>query len=516
MNQQNAYPTYNQTPSNLDSSMTNLTSNMQQSTPTQKTNFNLLPKPSNPFFITNPNPYFGGERYRPPSKIFNPCTNFAPACLRTPNSDFFKRIIPWDKTKKDYVYATINPLIYRGKFNNAQLKAVFDKYLNGKPKDFTGAYSCVCVTGTLLLIAGLTGFFLSIFVFFKDEFNERFSFDNGWGYFFILVPFLFVLLILNFIWCARSSSNNRTKERYNAVALACRELSEVQFHGSHLRIQPGDWGAWLELLVVGPVKSNFVKIKSFFKGNNASMMKTKKKVNRQIPQSNKNGQINANRGRSSPGRNSSPKRTTEMTHVNRNQSQVNRNQANRTQNQTNRNQNQVNRNQSQVNRNQAQTNRNQYRDERSRVSRDQSRDRITPRQQNSPSRDNNNSFLIESYIMNDRISDNFTQNQAPRNRNTPQPQRRSNIDEDFFNNRESFRITSFNGNRPKFEEATASDLPQREFVPYRASNKDISKEYDRGGRSLVGEFNPYETKENRYPRVRYESRRPRQFDDDIY
>lgn len=255
MHQSNNKNNFNQNSSqiDLDASSTNLNSNIARSrTPTRKGTPNsfFIPPPNNPFLTINMNPYLGGRMYKPPNRCLNPCTRFSSASRRTPLSNFYIRVIPWDNDINDYVYATINPAIFRGRFNNFLMKSVIDKYLTSKPKDFTGSYPCVLVTGLVLIFLGLLAFFLCIFVFFNTQFKQKFDLKQFWGWFFIFLPILFVLIILNAICCARAASDRRTKERHIAIDLACRELNEIHFNGSHLRVQPGDWSAWLELRVI--------------------------------------------------------------------------------------------------------------------------------------------------------------------------------------------------------------------------------------------------------------------------
>lgn len=91
----------------------------------------------------------------------------------------------------------------------------------------------------------------------------------------------------------------------------------------------------------------------------------------------------------------------------------------------------------------------------------------------------------------------------------------SNIDERFFNDRRSVREESVHGVATKFANVTASELPQRDIVPYRMRDRDFEKFRNDGGKgkSLVGEFNPYEVNdENRGGFVRYGSRVPEQYD----
>lgn len=64
-----------------------------------------LPPPANVRLVTNSDISLGGYKIEPP--LWVPVSDFRDACARTPQSDYFTRVIPWDDKNGEFVFATI-------------------------------------------------------------------------------------------------------------------------------------------------------------------------------------------------------------------------------------------------------------------------------------------------------------------------------------------------------------------------------------------------------------------------
>ena len=64
-----------------------------------------LPPPANVRAVTNTDVSLGG--YKIESPLWVPVSDFRDACERTPQSDYFTRIIPWDDKNGEFVFAAV-------------------------------------------------------------------------------------------------------------------------------------------------------------------------------------------------------------------------------------------------------------------------------------------------------------------------------------------------------------------------------------------------------------------------
>ena len=65
-----------------------------------------LPPANDVRAVTNTDVSLGGHKIEPP--LWVPVSDFRDACERTPNSDYFTRIIPWDDRNGEFVFATLH------------------------------------------------------------------------------------------------------------------------------------------------------------------------------------------------------------------------------------------------------------------------------------------------------------------------------------------------------------------------------------------------------------------------
>ena len=72
--------------------------------------------------VVNLDPALGGMRFNPPK--LTPLLEFTKACEKTPNSNQFVWVIPWDNKNKDYVYPALDDNIFMGRMTILELKQV--------------------------------------------------------------------------------------------------------------------------------------------------------------------------------------------------------------------------------------------------------------------------------------------------------------------------------------------------------------------------------------------------------
>ena len=124
------------------------------------------------------------------------------------------------------------------------------------------AYGPVCFFGFFVFLAGIGVFGVLNFLVFSGSFEALLG--GGLFWFFALLPFVFGLVVLVVVCYFRADSEWRTRRRGIVVDLACREVNELLLNGSDLRVQAGDYAAWLEVRILTNAavqsKNEFLKI----------------------------------------------------------------------------------------------------------------------------------------------------------------------------------------------------------------------------------------------------------------
>lgn len=75
----------------------------------------VLPPPANIRAVTNSDFTLGGNKIDSPYWV--PVSDFRDACERTPQGDYFTRIIPWDDRNGEFVFAALPEVCLSDKFD---------------------------------------------------------------------------------------------------------------------------------------------------------------------------------------------------------------------------------------------------------------------------------------------------------------------------------------------------------------------------------------------------------------
>ena len=201
-------------------------------------------KPKNNFIVCNNDPTLGGQQFQTPcgssgSKMFSIISSeFDRACAKTPRSTYYKRIIPWDDKKKEYVYAALQENEFKGFFDRRSLKS--------RLRNITGhdirKSSCFKLSQLLILIFIISIFIALIIVItlnFKDIQDKPFLY---------CIPFIAILIVtLSMFFIIRQGENSNNKKRFQKLNTACEDINIKYLADSGTSIHPGLNAAWLEL-----------------------------------------------------------------------------------------------------------------------------------------------------------------------------------------------------------------------------------------------------------------------------
>lgn len=201
-----------------------------------------VPPPKDTHLHINDDPSLGGETWRVPTPRA-PGSDYNTACRRTPVSDDFTRVIPWDHKKKDYCYGAIHDHIFRGRYDRRRLKRKLDHVKAHGSWDPTGSYNkcviCCLLTGAFLIIGWILLYAYRSYCWWCS------AFSNSWMW--LLIPF-FALMILA-TWCCicRASANHATRNRYRYIKHALDDVNDRHLKGSGVYLRPGNKAAWIEV-----------------------------------------------------------------------------------------------------------------------------------------------------------------------------------------------------------------------------------------------------------------------------
>jgi len=201
-----------------------------------------VPPPKDTHYHVNEDPSLGGRTWRVPRPT-GPCSDFSKACIKTPGSSSYNRVIPWDHKKKDFVYGAVHDHVFRGRYDRRRLKRKMDYVKAQGSWDPVSGYNCcfICclLTGALILLAWL------MFYIWKPYCLLCYYLRQWWFWF--LVPFFLLMFLITYCCIVRASSNHATRNRYRYIKRACDDINDRNLRGSGVEVRPGTKGAWLEV-----------------------------------------------------------------------------------------------------------------------------------------------------------------------------------------------------------------------------------------------------------------------------
>jgi len=207
------------------------------------------PKPN--LNVINQDPSLGGVKWTKPTPPA-PCP-FNKACSKTPMSNAYRRVIPWDNSRQDFVYEAISDEIFRGFFSRRALKNKIDFCRNANSSWVpTNCYNIFTLLLLFVLIIGLITFGVLIPIFWQE-------FKDYWEWWIIILIAGITILVFVFL-IARCGAIANTKKRYNQLCHACDDLNWKHLRGSGVQVKPGHEGAWLDIYldpsktrIMGPI-----------------------------------------------------------------------------------------------------------------------------------------------------------------------------------------------------------------------------------------------------------------------
>jgi hypothetical protein len=175
-----------------------------------------------------------------------PCSAFAKACKNTPNGEGGGWIIPWDQLNKDFIYTAIDDSIYRGYMTAYDLKTVVDMHLTPKSFTVTSEYSCFVVYAYFHFLIGIVFMMLACLIFWNPL--AKAWFNGGYWWLFLLTPVAFLVLISTVAMFLKRNEDKKTLQRNLELYKALNEANDLFLKDTNLRLQGGDYGAWIELV----------------------------------------------------------------------------------------------------------------------------------------------------------------------------------------------------------------------------------------------------------------------------
>lgn len=209
-----------------------------------------LPPPADNRAVTNTDISLGG--YKIDSPFWVPVSDFRDACERTPQSDYFTRIIPWDDKNGEFVFAALPEECLMDKFeehriDRRQLKQYFDSSFS--KRDFRSPvrkYPVCVYLNCAVFILFIIMFPIITWVGYPDRAHQFAREGNLW--FFILFPVIFSLILLLLCAIGSKQSKGYTVSRNQQLWMTCDRINRT-CPDKGWRIFPGEYGAWLEVHV---------------------------------------------------------------------------------------------------------------------------------------------------------------------------------------------------------------------------------------------------------------------------
>jgi hypothetical protein len=126
------------------------------------------------------------------------------------------------------------------------LKTVVDIHLSPASFTVTAEYSCFIVYATLYLSIGIIFMLLSCLVFWNQLAKQWF--ERGFWWLFIFSPIAFLFLVICVATTLKYKEDKKTRVRNLELYKALNEVNDLFLKGTGLRLQGGEYGAWIELV----------------------------------------------------------------------------------------------------------------------------------------------------------------------------------------------------------------------------------------------------------------------------
>jgi len=203
-----------------------------------------IPPPKNTYLHENFDPSLGGRKLTRPSPlaIF---TNFHKACKKTPSSDLYDRVIPWDHSNKDFCYGAIHDHIFRGYCDRRTVKRRIDQAKSEGDWDPVSGCACCLIYGVFTIYAVLIAT-LFLWCFFRTDLPWK-----RYWIFWVFAPLLLIFFIITVACIIRGAANNASKNRRRNVNKACKDINARYLKGTGVSITPGPEAAYLIVSMPG-------------------------------------------------------------------------------------------------------------------------------------------------------------------------------------------------------------------------------------------------------------------------
>jgi phosphotransferase system glucose/maltose/N-acetylglucosamine-specific IIC component len=110
----------------------------------------------------------------------------------------------------------------------------------------TAEYSCYLVWAFMHFMIGGIFMLLACFVFWSPLASAWFK--GGYWWMFVFIPIAFLLLVIAVCMFMKRKEDVKTKKRNLELYKALNEANDLFLKDTNLRLQGGDYGAWIELV----------------------------------------------------------------------------------------------------------------------------------------------------------------------------------------------------------------------------------------------------------------------------
>ena len=158
---------------------------------------------------------------------------------KTPPSSNYKRVIPWDHTKRDFVYGAVQDKIFKGRLPRRSLKRKIDTEMTSEDWNPVMAFNVCCIIW-MALLAVVTITIVVLIIWFRTKITNFYY----WLIFIVAMTLdIFTVAYLLF----RCYSEQKIDRRFKDLERVCSDLNRSYYKGVGCGVCPGLAGAWLEV-----------------------------------------------------------------------------------------------------------------------------------------------------------------------------------------------------------------------------------------------------------------------------